>query len=344
MNRSIRPTTPADASAMGALFAEVGLLPNLDPEHLRWKYWQPRTDWPGPRSFVLASASELLAHGAVIPGIYAWGSRCVSTIQMIDWVARRGEAGAGVTVMKYIAQQAESLLSIGGGAETLRILPHVGFRPVGAATAYVRTLFPSRLLRSEGIPRWRRWPRVVRSAAWTLTAPSSRRTNWEVRRLVGEDVNRIASVLPVPTRGMAVLERSVDLFRYITSCPDVPMALYAVESSGITRGYFLLASQPGQVRIADCWMNSDDPADWRALIFCAVDEAKRDSEAAEVVSWASDPLLARTLQSCGFHARYEIPIQVRVAAATSMPASPLRVQMLDNDAVFLHQGRNGFWA
>jgi hypothetical protein len=150
-------------------------------------------------------------------------------------------------------------------------------------------------------------------------------------------------VLPVPIREMAVLERSVELFRYMISCPDVPMALYAVERAGILRGYFLLACVPGQVRIADCWMNSDDPADWRALIFCAVDEAKRDAQAAEVVSWASDPLMSQTLQSCGFHARYEIPVQIRAATAT-MPAPPLRVQMLDNDAVFLHQGRNEFWA
>ena len=343
MKRSIRPTTPADAAAIGALFAEVGFLPNLDPQHLYWKYWQPRADWPGPRSFVLASAGELVAHGAIMPGIFAWGSRRVSTIQIIDWVARRGEAGAGVAMMKYIAQLSESLLSIAGGAETLRILPHVGFRPAGVATAYVRTLFPSRLLRSEGIPAWRRWPRVVRSVAWTLTAPSSRRAKFEVRRLVGEDVNRIASVLPVPIREMAVLERSVELFRYMISCPDVPMALYAVERAGILRGYFLLACVPGQVRIADCWINSDDPADWRALIFCAVDEAKRDAQAAEVVSWASDPLMAQTLQSCGFHARYEIPVQIRAATAT-MPAPPLRVQMLDNDGVFLHQGRSEFWA
>jgi hypothetical protein len=344
MKRSIRPTTPADAAAIGALFADVGLVPNLDPQHLQWKYWQPRADWPGPRSFVLASGSELLAHGAIIPGAYAWGSRRVSTIHMIDWAARRGEAGAGVAVMKYIAQQADSLLSIGGSAETARILPHVGFRPVGVATAYVRTLFPSRLLRSGSIPWWSRWPRAARSLAWTLTAPSLRTGSLEVRRLMGEDINRIASVLPVPARGMAVLERSVDLLRYLSCCPSVPTALYAIENLGVTQGYFVLTRVPGQVRIADCWINSDDPDDWRAMIFCAMEEAKRDSQAAEVVSWASDPLLDQTLRSCGFHAREEIPIQLRPAAATSMPVAPLRVQMLDNDAVFLHQGRNEFWA
>lgn len=151
MKRAIRPTTPADAAAIGALFGEVGLLTSLNPQHLHWKYWQPRADWPRSRSFVLASGSDLLAHAAILPGTFAWESRRVSTIQMIDWVARRGEAGAGVAMMKYIAQLSESLLSIAGGAETLRILPHVGFRPAGVATAYVRTLFPSRLLRNKEI-------------------------------------------------------------------------------------------------------------------------------------------------------------------------------------------------
>jgi hypothetical protein len=170
---------------MGALFTEVGgLLPHLDSRHLQWKYWQPRADWPRPRSFVLARGGELLAHGGIIPGIYASVSRQVSMIQMIDWFARRGEAGAGVALMKHIGRQTEALLSIGGSSETRRILPHLGFQPVGVATAYVRTMFPSRLLRSKDIPRWRRWPRVVRSLAWTLTAPSSHGLNLVARRLV----------------------------------------------------------------------------------------------------------------------------------------------------------------
>ncbi len=52
-----------------------------------------------------------------------------STGHVIDWAARRGQGGAGVALMKHIGQQVDSLLAFGGSDDTLRILPHIGFRP-----------------------------------------------------------------------------------------------------------------------------------------------------------------------------------------------------------------------
>ena len=342
--RMFRPLTAADVPSVLGLFAEARLSPNVAPQDLQWKYWQPRADWPGPRSFVLADGRGPIAHAALIPAWCAWGVHRIKMIHVIDWAARPGTVGAGVALMKHIGQQAQALLAIGGSAQTLRILPQIGFRPIGLATGYVRTLFPMRLFRDEVIPAWRLLPRVARSIAWTLGAPSARSAHWQVRRVEGEQISSIAAVLPVPARGMAVLERSVELFRHMLSCPVVPMALFAVEKSGSVRGYFLLASTPGQVRIADCWMDSDEPAEWRAMILCAVEQAKHDAQAAELVIWANDALLAQALSSCGFHARHQTPIQVRPAEAAWMPPAPLRVQMLDCDAAFLHEGRPGHWA
>jgi hypothetical protein len=122
------------------------------------------------------------------------------------------------------------------------------------------------------------------------------------------------------------------------------MQLYAVSKAGRLRGYFLLALAPGQVRIADCWLDSDESEDWRAMILCAVELAQEQPQAAEVVIWASDPLLATALRACGFYARFESPIQVRPSGNDTGPAGPLRVQMLDNDVAFLRcQGRNEYW-
>ena len=338
MKRTVRPSTPADAAAIGALFREVGM--DADPQHLRWKYWQPRADWVRPRSLVIASGSELLAHAGIIPGTCAWGTRRATIIHVIDWVARPGEAGAGLILMKHAGQMADALLGIGGGAQTQRILPHVGFRPAGAATAYARPLFPLRILRSGAT--WNVLPRLVR-AAWRRSTPAPPGAEWQARRLASEEVSQIESVVPLPAHGLAVTGRSVDLFRYVLTCPIVPMQLYAVERARCPRGYFLLASVPGQVRIVDCWMESGESADWRALILCAVEQARRDPQAAEVVIWASDPLLAGALQTCGFHARFQSPIRVRPVREDAMPEGTLRVQMLDNDVPFLSDGRFQYW-
>jgi hypothetical protein len=258
---------------------------------------------------------------------------------MIDWVART-RSGAGVMLMKHIARMAQALVGIGGGAQTQSILPHLGFRPAGTACGYARPLFPLRVLRGDAT--WKLLPRLAR-AAWRRSAAVTPGAGWQARRLAGDQLDQIAAVLPRPPRDMAVTERSVGLFQYMLSCPIVAMQLYALERAGQVRGYFLLAAARGQVRIADCWMDSQEPADWRALILAAVEQAQHDPQAAEVVIWASDPLLAGALQACGFHARFQSPIRVRPTAADTMPIGTLRVQMLDCDDAFLSGGRYEYW-
>jgi hypothetical protein len=335
-----------DAPAIIALFAQAGLRPNTDSQALYWKYWQERADWPGPRSFVLTNGgTDLIAHGALIPGTTAWGAHRERTAQVIDWVAERGEIGAGVTLMKYIGQQVDSLISIGGSAETLRILPHIGFRAVGEVTGYVRPLFPLRMLRGTKSLTWKLLPRYARNVAWKLCAPAVGKAGWQTHPLTdAKDLDQLASVLPTAGGLLILLERGLELFRYTLSCPIVPIRLFAVANRAQVRGYFMLASVPGQVRIVDCWVASAESVDWRAMILCAVEQAMNDAQAAEVVIWASDPLLAQTLAACGFHARYRSIVQVRSTTGGPFPPSPVRVQMLDTDAAYLSEGHPEFWA
>ena len=345
MQRIVRPSTPADSDAIVALFAGAGLHPNADPGSLHWKYWQPRADWKQPRSFVLTAGSELIAHGALVPGALLTQSGRETTAHVTDWVARRGEMGAGVVLMKHIAQQVGALIAIGGSDDTLRILPHIGFQSVGLATSYVRPLFPLRRLHGNEDRDWKTLPRIVRSLAWRAAAPTAVGAGWGTRPVAAEaDLEQLAMVLPTATANLTLLERSVELFRYMLHCPIVPMQLYALEHAGQLRGYFLLASAPGQVRIVDCWVNSGDSTDWRSMLLCAVARARQDAQASELVMRASDPLLTTVLPRCGFHPRGETSIRVRPPRGAAPPASPLRVQMLDNDAAFFHEGRNEFWA
>src|SRR5438132_11568693 len=140
MSRSIRPSTPADAAAIVALLAQAGLRPHTEPEHLDWKYWRPRSDWPGPRSFVLTEGTAPIAHAAIVPGAWSSGSQRASVFHAIDWAARPGEAGAGATLMKAIGSQAGALIAIGGSSDSLAILPHLGLRAAGPTDLYLWTL------------------------------------------------------------------------------------------------------------------------------------------------------------------------------------------------------------
>jgi hypothetical protein len=343
MRDGVRPSTPADAPAIVELLLEAGLRPNREPRDLHWKYWQERPDWPGSRSFVLTKDNEILAHAAIIPGTFVQGTRRVRIIHMIDWAARRTAPVAGVSLMKYVGRLTDALLAVGGSIQTLQILPHIGFRPYGTVTGYVRALHPLRIFGRGAKPSWRLPPRLARSAFWALTAPSYD-NDWRTRRLDRHDTSSLASVLPSRMGDAGVPERSEELFAYTLSCPIMPMELYALETNGRVRGYFLLALAPGQVRIADCWVDSEDPADWRALIQCAVGRAMQSRDSAELAVWASDPVLSRSLEECGFHRRNARPVQLLAARDFVIPAATLRVQMLDSDAAFHHPGHAVLWA
>jgi hypothetical protein len=329
--------------------AEAGLRPNSEPSHLEWKYWRERPDWPGARSFVMARGEEILAHAAFIPGarLQAPGSSAlrVRTRHLIDWAARPTATGAGVSLMKYIGQGTDALLAIGGSAQTLQLLPHLGFRAAGMTTCFVRPLHPLRILTRSQYPVVKLLPRLARSAYWKMRAPSGGRNGWCSRHIESGDLSSLEPVLPAPRSDLSVFERGVGLFHYALACPIASMKLYALEQGGRLRGYFLLAFAQRQARLADCWVDSEDPKDWRAMIQCAVVRAAEHPRAAELAAWASDARFSQQLLACGFHERDALPVQIHGTRNPELPESALRVQMLDNDAAYRHHpGYNEFLA
>lgn len=344
MPGNIRPSSPEEAPEIAALLAEMGLHPGMSPAEMHWKYWQERADWPGPRSFVMTREREIVAHAAIVPGTCVWQGGRVRAIHVVDWAARPHAVGAGVMLMKHVRRLTDIQLAIGGSEHTRAILPGLGFRPCGEAVGYVRPLHPQRILGNAQGPTWKLLPRVARSGVWSLLAPSVARARGKVWPIGAGEAERLAPCLPVSDTGTAVMERPLALLRHVMSCPTTPVKLYAWGCSGSVLGYFLLAFAPGQVRLGDCWTRSPDPGDWRSLVLCAVGEAHRSSDAAELVAWASDPLLAGALRDSGFHIRDTHLIQVLARKGVSLDGTIVRVQMLDNDAAYLHHGRAELWA
>ena len=263
---------------------------------------------------------------------------------MIDWAARRDALGAGVILMKHIAGFADFLLGIGGSPDTLSIMPRIGYQPWGTVTGYVRTLAPLGILRRPVHPAWKRWPRIARSALWCLAAPRSDLRGWRVRQMEPQQLDSLGAVLPAERPGLTVFSRIVDALRHALACPIVPVELFVLDRDGQIGGYFLLSYAPGQARLADAWMLSEDPADWRVLVHAAVQQAQSRGGMAELAVWASDGAFAQSLRAAGFHQRLSLPIYLRPSVGESVPSMPPRVQMLDNDAYYLHFGGNELWA
>lgn len=341
--REFRPSTPADGPAIAALLKTAGLHPVVRPEVEQWKYWRARPDWPASRSYVLTDHGKLIAHGAVVPGVLAWDGGRVTVVHVVDWAARADAAGAGLTLVKRLGSIADGAISIGGTAHTREILPHLGFKSVGAATGYARPLRPLRILGTRARSRLRLLPRVARSMLWVARAPVRGGEEFRVRRITADALSEVCAAFPTASPDLAVLERSEHSLRHALECPLVPMELYALERSGDLQGYFLLAIAGPQARLADCWMVSRDPADWRALIQCAVRQARQHRGVAELTAWASDPLLADSLEHCAFHPRKTQPLLLMMRAGLAAPPGALRVQMIDADAAYLDPQGQPLW-
>ncbi|MHB8812888.1 MAG: hypothetical protein ACYDAE_06435 [Steroidobacteraceae bacterium] len=338
-----RPSTPEDAPEILALFRKAGIGSNARVEDLQWKYWRPRDDWPGSRSYVMAGSSGIIAHGGVVAGIMSWQDRRARVIMVVDWAALPSATGAGVSLMKRIGRLTDVLLAIGGSRDTRAILPHLGFRPYPQVTGFVRPLRPFRILRSGGPAYWRLAARFARGVFWKAQAPSTRGASGDVRRIEAGQLAEIACLLPRPRAQMAVMERSASIFRHLLQCPMVDTELYLLEQSGRPRGYFLLTFPPGQARLADLWTASEDPDDWRSLILFAVRCAMRHPAAVELAAWSVDPEVCQRLRECGFHARTVQPVQLMAPPDFEAPPA-LHVQMIDSDHAYLHQGYPELWA
>lgn len=344
MLRGVRPTTPDDAPEIARLLADAGLHPQMSQAEMRWRYWQARADWSGPRSFVVVRGEAILAHAAIVPGRLAWDGGRAGTLHLIDWAARPDAIGAGVALLKHIRLLADALLAIGGSAQTLKIVPELGFKRIAEATGFVRPLRPLRILGGVQGSAWKLLPRTIRSAYWSASAPKAGPADGRARRIGVGEIALLAGRLPVPARGLALFERSPAQLAHVLSCPVTAIELYAWERAPQARGYFLLAFAPGQARLADFWTDSSDPRDWRSLVLCAARQARKNTDAAELVAWASEPLTTRALRESGFHVRGAQPIQLLTSENSSIEVPSVRVQMLDNDAAYSHVGRADLWA
>ena len=334
MKVRIRPSTPDDAPAIVALMRNAGLNPDTAQGWLHWKYWQERADWPGARSFVVADDSNIFAHSGIVPGACLWNSHRATVIHMMDWAASPTMVGTGVALMKYIGGLADALIGVGGSRYTRQALPMVGFRPCGTTTLYVRVLRPLVGLRASRDWNWKTLPKFGRNVVSALAAPAVSCGAWQAPRIARELAHSIASVLPSARADMSVLERSTASLNYFLDCPIAPMVLHGLEKAGERHGYFLLSFVPGQARLVDCWVDSEDPGDWRAMVHCAVHVALQTPGIAELVTLASDATLSKCLRESGFYAQWTDPVQILPkAGATSVPTN-LRFQMLDSDAAF----------
>lgn len=347
MKLQFRETTPQDAPEVAAFLQRIFELdpavPLISPPHMQWKYWEPRSVWPGSRGFVLTREDAIVAHGTVVPLSCISGQRQLRMAHLIDWAADPKCVGSGVNVLKHIGRLVDAIVVVGGSEMTLKVLPALGFKKWGEVTQYVRPVRPLRRLAGQRFGL-RLAAQFSRSLLWALQAPSPQTSGLTATRITPQQLPSQAIPWPRTSGGTTIFERTADLFDYLLKCPVTPIELYSCAKGGEVRGYFLLAYAPGQTRIADFYIDSDNPRDWQALINQAVSQATQNRQAAEVVSVGSDAVTHRALLDCGFRPRTIFPLHVQPGKGVELAAEPVRFHMIDSDAAYHHNNKNTFWA
>jgi hypothetical protein len=348
MNWTFRSTSPADLSVVSAFLQNVFRMPAehpvVEPRMARWKYWDDWSDWPESRGYVIEQDGEILAHGAVVPLTCRWENGAIKVVRVIDWGAKAKPVGGGVSLMKRIGRNVDAIMAVGGTEMTARLFPALGAKQFGMAHRYARPLRPFRRLAGENKTDWRVGARFARGLFWWLKAPSSVPAAWTACRVTPDQLASACFPLPTPRPGMAVFERSIGSLDYYLRCPSVSFELYKVEKDNTTRGYFLLSVLQRQVRLVESWVDSEDPGAWRALHRLAVRQARQHPDAVEFVTLCSDSVTRQSLLECGFQYRGSLPIYLLDCSKQGLPGGELRVQMLEGDAAYLHDGSGGLWA
>ncbi|MGJ5820943.1 hypothetical protein [Paludibaculum fermentans] len=348
MKSQFRQTDPGDGPAVAAFLQRIFELdpgsPLTAPRHLHWKCWEEYPGWTGSRGFVMAREDGIVAHASAVALSLVNAHQRLRTVHLIDWAADPGSVGSGVTLLKRIAQMVDAVLVVGGSEMTQKVLPALGFKTLGEVTRFARPIRPLRRLAGQKAGL-RAGAQFARALLWSLQAPSIRTQGWGAQRIAPEQLESAAVRWPRPGEGISLFERNAKTAAYFLKCPAAPMELYSVTKDGSSRGYFMLAYTPSQARIVDFYIDGEEGGEaWRILLQLAITQASRNPSIAEVVSMGSDPVTSQALTDCGFHARGQSTLRLLPGKGVELPAAPIRFQMIDSDAAYLHADQRSYWA
>ena len=328
MSSVYRPSTPEDATQIIGLlsraFSAPVTAPFLQPDLVRWKFWEPCADWPEPRSWVAEQDGKIVAHSSLWPVTVGTGDQAVRGISMVDWASDQESAGVGVFLGKRLMRTCDFTYIVGGTAMTQAIAPRVGFRAVGESITWTRPLRPWRRLFRGGSFH----PDAVRSLPgkilWANIPPRSVGSRWTV-----VEVSTGSSDPLVPSS-----ERSNGFFDYLDRCPIARCLKFQILHDGRKVGFFALVFGKLQARLAGVWLEDPTAENWRIAFNLAQAAALARTGALDFSARCSTEASSAGAARAGMHVAKRSTVLFRAPTGFELP--PLQYQLCDNDDVFLN--------
>lgn len=321
------------ASFLASAFGVPPAAPFLESRLLWWKYFQPRTDWPAPRSWVMKDGSQIVAHAGIWPLRFVVSGQKVDSMHIIDWAASPQAPGSGVLLYREVMRQAPTLFGVGGSDAARKVVRKLGFSEPGRLKTYVQVVRPWRQLRERPARHWKNSAKFVRNAVWSLRSRRAASGCWSAAP-VDSFPESYAPVWEARDRSLAYCDRSPVFLNYVLACP-VQTSGFLLYRDRILAGHLVLCRLQGQVRIADLSISSSDPADWARAYGVAVDLAAADPLCCEVVAVSSATRTQQALLENGFRYYLDQPIWLHDPCGLMAGSPPLSIQPLDSDSFFL---------
>ena len=318
------------------IFGSPDNAPFINEAHLRWKYYEPRTDFSGSRSFVYTEAGRIVAHACAWPLRFWFAGESITGIHPIDWAATNEIPAVGTLLLRQMRTLANVSICVGGTDVAQKVIAQTGFRPIGDMQFYSRPLRPFRQFLTHQRRNAKLPARLLRNLIWAQRAGREAPTGWAAMPVDPTEIP--PEVLPASSGHVLACERSPAQFRYLLTCPVARFTLYLVRQHDVPRGYFLLSVTPGQTRVADSWIGGDSEA-WIALYRLAVATAFEDPNASEITAASCLAAAQRALEEIGFRRHRTLPVMVSDPKKRLSGAPMPNLQLIENDFAFWHRGR-----
>ncbi len=305
--------------------------PTVQTAHMAWKYYEPRADWEGSRSFVLEDGGRIVAHVAVMPGCLRTGTGTASAMHFIDWAAAPGSFIAGSSLLRKVMRQFDVTFCIGGSPDNRRALPMLGFRAEQATELYARPLRPWLQMRTHQYRNWKLPLRLGRNLIYAAL-PARNPGEWRAVEVQPKEVP--AALWNAGPDGATTRVRHASTYEYFIRSSRPAFRFYMLLEAETPRGCLCLAFPPGQARIADIWLAKASVNALTGALAAAQETALETPDAAEAVLRVSTPMLREAAVHSGFRLLQRTDLMAW--SGTTVPANPIEMPLIADDACYLH--------
>jgi hypothetical protein len=317
--------------------------PCFSHEVLSWKYF----DGPGGPSEdttcskVARSAGRIVGHigicsrQLILPGE---GAVPVSTMHAIDWLGSAAHPGLGTFLMLQAFATSRTQYAVGGTARAQALFPAWGFERKPSLEIFRKVLAPFHRLRAPGRGWMGQWAGAAKDLAFVCLAGASPPPGDVQIRPAAAFSDEIDRLQRQSASRSVTCRRDHSLLNYFLRCPLSGFSGWTIHTSRGMIGCALLKIAPdGRIRlgkIADCWLDTEEPSCWLAAVAALVDRLRALS-ADSVTCYASNRCLRAALLGNGFAKSDETNVYFRDKEKALPRDVPFEFSMLDGDHAIL---------